>query len=334
MSNEKSVLVQKNGRQKGNFLTRFFLQSYSSAITACILLILVFSVFTDSFLTSFNLFNLSRTAAIYGFIAGAQLMVAVIGGMNLSVGAVGALSCVAAGICMQNLGMGSIPAIIVTLLVGALCGLINGFLVVKLRLSGFIITLAMSFIYDGIALGLSHGYPYTLTPNFSNLGRGKVFASMSSLFALMIVFVLILTIFFRNSKFGRYILATGGNASAARLSGIRVDRVTIACNILSCILAAVAALLWCSRTGSATSATGSDWMLYSFAVCAIGGISLNGGNFTGIGFFCGALILTMVRNGLTMLKVDIYYEQAFLGAIILLAVSIESLRTKVAERLS
>lgn len=326
--------ASSNTTPKVPLLKRFFIQSYSSAITACILLILVFSIFTDSFLTTFNLFNLSRTAAIYGFIAGSQLMVAVIGGMNLSVGAVGALSCVVAGICMQNFGMSGLPAVLITLVIGALCGLINGFLVVKLRLSGFIITLAMSFIYDGIALGLSHGYPYTLTEHFSDLGRGSVFGPMSSLFALLIVFVLLLTVFFRNSKFGRYILATGGNSSAARLSGIRVDRVTIACNVLSCVLAAVAALLWCSRTGSATSATGSDWMLYSFAVCAIGGISLNGGNFTGIGFFCGALILTMVRNGLTMLNVDIYYEQAFLGAIILLAVSIESLRTKVTERLT
>lgn len=75
-------------------------------------------------------------------------------------------------------------------------------------------------------------------------------------------------------------------------------------------------------------------MLYSFAVCTIGGISLSGGNFTGIGFFCGAWILTMIRNGLTMMKVDIYYEQAFLGAIILIAVSVESVRNKLAEKMN
>ena len=120
MGKEQEKLLQRNGRQKGNVLTRFFLQSYSSAITACILLILVFSIFTDSFLTSFNLFNLSRTAAIYGFIAGAQLLVAVIGGMNLSVGAVGALACVAAGICMQDLGLSGPVSVIITLIIGAL----------------------------------------------------------------------------------------------------------------------------------------------------------------------------------------------------------------------
>lgn len=319
-------------KEKGNRIQRFFLQSYSSAIVACVALILLFSIFTDSFLTSFNLFNLSRTAALYAFIAGAQLMVAVIGGMNLSVGAVGALSCVILGECVQTLGWSSFPAVVCTILIAAACGIVNGLLVVKLKLSGFIITLAMSFIYNGIAVGISHGYPYPMTESFSAFGRAKV-GPTSALFVAMVIFVIILAIFYKNTKFGRDILATGGNESAARLSGIRVDFITVACNSLSCIIASVAALLWCSRTGSATSSTGSDWMLHSFAVCAIGGISLNGGNFTAIGFFCGALILTMVRNGLTMLNVDIYYEEAFLGAIILLAVSIESIRTKLAERM-
>ncbi len=322
----------KEKRSFGIAMRDFFLQSYSSAIVAIILLILIFSIGTDSFLTQYNLFNLSRTAAIYAFIAGAQLMVAVIGGMNLSVGAVGALSSIVLGIALQDMGLSIPVAVILALIVGAVCGLINGFMIVKLRLSGFIITLAMSFIYDGIALGVSHGYPYAIPEAFANLGRAKV-GPTSALFIIMLVFTGILIIFFKNTKFGRDILATGGNESAAKLSGIRTDRVTIACNVISCVLAALAAVLWSSRTGSATSSTGGDWMLYSFAVCAIGGINLSGGNFTGVGFFCGAWILTMIRNGLTMLNVDIYFEQAFLGAIILLAVSIESIRTRVAEKM-
>ena len=149
----------------------------------------------------------------------------------------------------------------------------------------------------------------------------------------MIIFFLFLAVFFKNMKFGRDILATGGNEAAAALSGIRTDGVQIACNTISCVLASVAALIWASRTGTAVSSTGEDWMLYSFAICAIGGINLSGGNFTAIGFFCGSWILTMIRNGLTMMKVDIYYEQAFLGAIILLAVSVESLRTRISQKM-
>lgn len=206
------------------------------------------------------------------------------------------------------------------------------FLVVKLKLSGFIITLAMSFIYEGIAVGVSHGYAYKLTQGFTALGRSKV-GPTSGLFVIMIIFILLLAVFFRNARFGRDILATGGNEAAAALSGIRTDRIKIACNTISCVLASVAALIWASRTGTAVSSTGKDWMLYSFAICAIGGINLSGGNFTAVGFFCGSWILTMIRNGLTMMKVDIYYEQAFLGAIILLAVSVESLRTRISQKM-
>ena len=214
-------------RSFGNSMKKFFLQSWSSSVVAIVLLVVIFAITTSAFLTQYNLFNLSRTAAVYAFIAGAQLMVAVIGGMNLAVGAVGALSSVILGLTIQDLGLSTPVAILVTLLVGAACGFINGFLVVKLKLSGFIITLAMSFIYEGIAVGVSHGYAYKLTQGFTALGRSKV-GPTSGLFVIMIIFILLLAVFFRNARFGRDILATGGNEAAAALSGIRTDRIKIA----------------------------------------------------------------------------------------------------------
>jgi len=334
MSNEKNEpKTTMYGEKRVSPLKRFFLQPYSSAVVAIVLLFLIFSVFTDSFLSQYNMFNLSRTAAIYGFIAAAQLMVAVIGGMNLCVGSVGSLCTVFMGAMMQNVHMATFPTVILTILIGGVCGIVNGFLINKLKLQPFVITLAMSFVYNGIATGISHGMPYNINEGFSNLGRGQI-GPTSALFILMVVMVLILMVFFRYMRVGRDILAVGGNSTAAALSGIKVDQINILCNTASCMFSAVAALLWASRSGSATVTTGSDWMLYSFAICAIGGIRLNGGNFTAIGFFCGAWILTMIRNGLTMMKVDIYYEQAFLGLIILLAVSLESLRMKMAERMN
>lgn len=331
VTNEARQINRPTGKQLSP-LKRFFMEPYSSAVVAIVLLLAVFSISTDSFLSQYNLFNLSRTASIYAFIAAAQLMVAVIGGMNLAVGAVGSLSTVLMGEMMQNYGWGTVPTVIVTILVGGICGVINGFLINKLKLQPFVITLAMSFVYNGISIGISHGMPYELNEGFDALGRQQV-GPTSMLFILMVIMVVVLLIFFRYLRVGRDVLAVGGNATAAALSGIKVDRVNILCNTASCMFAAIAALLWASRSGSATSTTGSDWMLYSFAICAIGGIRLNGGNFTAIGFFCGAWILTMIRNGLTMMNVDIYYEQAFLGVIILLAVSLESLRLKMAEQM-
>ena len=318
-------------------IKRFFLQSYSSAVCACILLVAIFSISTDSFLSPFNLFNLSRTIASYGFIAAAQLMVAVIGGMNLAVGAVGCLATVVVGILMQDMGVPSGLAVTAAIGVGMLCGLLNGYLITRLKLAPFVITLAMQFVYDGISMGISHGYSYKVNPGFDALGRGRVLAGTpfmtSQMFLFFLLLVLVLIVLFRYTRFGRNVLAVGGNESAARLSGINADSVIILCNVISCTLAAAAAMLWTSRTGTASPTTGQDWMLYSFAVVAIGGISLNGGSFTAVGFLCGAMILTMVRNGLTMMNVDIYYEKAFIGAVILLAVSVESLRSKVARRM-
>ncbi|MDO4548809.1 MAG: hypothetical protein Q4D04_11965, partial [Clostridia bacterium] len=146
---------KNNAQSNVPVLKRFFLQSYSSAVCACILLVAIFSIFTDSFMTSYNLFNLSRTIASYGFIAAAQLMVAVIGGMNLAVGAVGGLATVTVGILMQDMGVASSIAVIAATGVGILCGLLNGFLITRLKLAPFVITLAMQFVYDGISMGIS-----------------------------------------------------------------------------------------------------------------------------------------------------------------------------------
>ena len=137
--------ASKSSARKIPMWKRFFVQSYSSAVSACILLILIFSIFTDSFLSSYNLFNLSRTVASYGFIAAAQLMVAVIGGMNLSVGAVGALCTVISGLMMENLGLPTIVVVPATVVVGLLCGWVNGVLITRLKLAPFVITLAMQF---------------------------------------------------------------------------------------------------------------------------------------------------------------------------------------------
>lgn len=327
--------VQKKEKNQNHvpLLKRFFLQSYSSAIAAIVILVFIFSVFTKAFLTPFNIFNLSRTASVYAFIGASQLILMVIGDMNLGIGACGALSTVVMGTLITEMGVSTIPAVLAALAVSAVCGFVIGLLVVKLKLNPWIITLAMSFVFDGLAIGYSHGYSYEMPEGLTWIGRTKVGNFFSFLFILMIVMILILYIMFRHTKYGRDILAVGGNRTAARLSGINVDWIVISCNILSCVFACLAAILWATRTGTASPNTGSDWMMYSIAVCAIGGIPLLGGSFTALGFFCGAWILTMVRNGLTMLNVDVYYEQVFLGMIILFAVSVESIRARVAEKM-
>lgn len=316
-----------------SFMKRFFLQSYSSAIVAVIVLVAIFSISSDAFLSTYNIYILSRTAAIYGFIGASQLIVMVIGDMNLGIGGVGALTSVIMGTLIVDFGIGAWPSVLIGLLCSAFFGALTGLMVVRLRLNPWIITLSMSFIFNGLAIGYTHGYPYSVPDQLTWIGREKVFEWFSFLALLMLVFVIVLVIMFKHTRFGRNILAVGGNRTAARLSGINVDGIIIACNILSCLFASIAGVLWACRTGTVSPNTGTDWMMYSIAVCAIGGIPLIGGTFTGLGFYCGAWILTMIRNGLTMMQVDVYYEQVFLGLIILIAVSVESIRLRAVEKM-
>ena len=314
--------------KKTNIIGRFFKRNESSAVTAAVLLFLVFTIFTENFMTAYNLFNLSRNVAIFIFVALGQAMVLVIGAMNLSLGSIGAISVVAMGYCTQILGISPWISAIIALAVGILCGTINGLLVVKLNLNAFIITLATSFIFKGLSIGITKGFPYANIPKgFTVIGRGG-FLGISYIFWLMLLVMLLLFLMFRFTLIGRQILATGGNAEAARLSGIRTQKIVVLSNILSGFFAAFAGLMYISRMGSATPQIGDDWLIISFAVAVIGGTSLKGGVFTSIGFICSGIMIAFIKNGLVMMHVDVYYEQTFLGAVILLSVAVESLRQK------
>lgn len=297
-----------------------------SVVLATVALFVIFAVGSDSFLTQYNLFNMGRTAALYVFVAMGQAIVIVIGGMNLSLGAIGGLSVVMAGLAMQDMGLHPAVAFVIALLVGVAAGLANGLIIIKLRLNSFVATLATSFIFVGLVNGISKGNPYTNIPkDLTLIGRGDVFG-VPILFVLMVVLLAIVAYFFRFSVTGRRILATGGNAEAARLSGIRTDRITVLANVLSGLFAALAGYLWITRVGSAQPSIGSDWLIISFAVAIIGGTSLAGGEISALGLGAAAVMLTLIKNGLIMFNVNVYFEQTFLGLVILLAVSLESFR--------
>ena len=144
--------------------------------------------------------------------------------------------------------------------------------------------------------------------------------------------LLIIYFIFKYTLIGRQLLATGGNIQAARLSGINTDGILLLANVLSGFFAALAGLLWLSRMGSAAPATGQDWLVISFAVAVIGGTALKGGVISAWGLFFSAVIMALIKNGLIMLNVNIYFEQTFLGSIILLAVAVDRVRATIAGK--
>jgi ribose transport system permease protein len=313
-------------RTASTVISSLLRRSDISVVLATLALFVIFSIGSSSFLTEYNLFNMGRTAALYVFVAIGQAIVVVIGGMNLSLGAIGGLSVVMAGMAMQDYHLAPPVAFLVALVVGSLAGLFNGAIITRLHLNSFVATLATSFIFAGLVNGISKGNPYTNIPkDITFIGRGDI-AGVPILFVLMLVLLIGVAYFFRSAVTGRRILATGGNAEAARLSGVRTDRITVLANVLSGLFAALAGYLWITRVGSAQPSIGSDWLIISFAVAIIGGTALAGGEISALGLGAAAIMLTLIKNGLIMFNVNVYYEQTFLGLVILLAVSLESLR--------
>ncbi|MFO7631172.1 MAG: ABC transporter permease [Caldilinea sp.] len=316
----------------GNALLSVLRRSDISVVLATVILFVLFSFSNSSFLTPFNLFNVSRTAALYVFVALGQAMVIVTGGMNLSLGAIGGLTVVVAGWCMDTMGWSPWIGVPVAMLAGTFCGMFNGFIIIKSRLNSFIVTLASLFIFTGLVQGISQGFPYSNIPkDFTMLGRNDLFG-VPYLFIFAVIVLIVLAYVFKFRVVGRRILATGGNLEAARLSGIRTDNIVFLSHTLSGVFAATAGLLWVSRMGSAQPSTGTDWLIISFAVAIIGGTALNGGEFSALGILASAIMLTLIKNGLIMLNVNVYFEQTFLGIIVLLAVSVESIRMSLSNR--
>lgn len=309
-----------------NNIKKLFGRSEVTVIIAVLVLGIIFTAFSSSFLTAYNVFNLGRTAAIYIFIAIGQAFAIIVGGMNLSLGYIGGMTVVAAGYSMQNLGLSSGAAIVVGLLVGMAAGLLNGLIITMLKLNSFVVTLATSFIYTGLINGVSQGSPYNEIPkSFTFIGREGLLG-VPYLVWLAIIALCVLGYFFKFTVTGRRVLSTGGNAEAAKMSGVNTDKMIILANMGSGLFAAIAGLLWISRTGSAQPSTGVDWMVISFAVAVIGGTALKGGVFNSIGIFFASILIVMVKNGLVMLNANVYFEQTYLGIILLLAVSLESIK--------
>ncbi len=298
---------------------------------ATLLLCVIFSFFSSNFLTPYNIFNVTRMAALYMFVALAQTMVMIVGGMNVSLGSSGALCVVICGYCMQNLHLGTLPTILFTLIGGLLCGLLNGLIITKLHINAFVATLATQFIFAGLATGISQGYPYTeLDADFTVLGRGK-FLGLPYMLYLAIIFLVIVWFIFRFTVVGRRLLATGGNEKAAQMAAVNTGRMILIANVFSGFFAAMSAICSVSMNGAAQPATGADWMIYSFAISVIGGTALAGGVIRPLGILIAGIMIVIIRNGLIMLKLNVYFEQTYLGLILLIAVSLGSLTVMVKE---
>jgi len=300
-------------------------------------LVIVFGAVEPRFLSTDNLFNVSRQASFLVIIAVGQALVLMSGGFDLSVGGTVALTSVVTATVMSGqvddgaaVATAIVLGVLAGLLVGFLVGLANGFAVAALKVQPFVVTLAMSSITVGVALMISNGAPVGGIPRefTSNFGTGKLWGVGVSVWFALGLAVLVAAAMAR-TRFGRYVYAIGGNARAARLSGVSVWRTTWAVYVLCSFLTAVAGVLLTARVSSGEPNLGGSFALESIAAGVLGGVAIGGGEGRISGALGGAIFVVMLQNGLNLTQVADYVQMIVIGVVLVVAVVIDRLRTSV-----
>ena len=289
------------------------------------------SVYTDTFLTSTNIFNILRAFSWIAISAFGQCMAIITNGIDLSVGSVMGLSGLATAMLLAQ-GINVPVAVVGGLLTGLITGLLNGLMITKGKLPPFIATLGMLLMARGLCYGLTGGWPVRDLPQtFRNLGQYDIpIAGMGVPLPLIFLLVIgvIMSVFLGRTVWGYRIYALGGNETATALSGINTNRVKLMVYSLGGFLTAIGGVLMTARLGVASPTAGSGYELDVIAAAVVGGTSMRGGEGTILGVLIGAAIMQVLRNGLVLMGVSAYWLQAVQGLVIVVAIMLDQLRRR------
>ena len=287
------------------------------------------------FLRVTNIINIFQQIAVLGIVASGVGMLLVSGHIDISVGSqVSLMGVILAMVIQRMLGLpaGDVEpwrqilaypvAIIGTLMVGFLLGLINGIVVVKSGAASFIITLGFLTVYSGAALLVSGGASYMLFGRFEWLGRGRILNVIPIPILFFLGIVIIAYIVLKYFRYGRFLYAIGGNRKAAFVSGINTNRTVIVSYVLVGLLNALAAIILISRVGSALATTGDAYALDALASVIVGGVAITGGRGTALNIFLGVVLIGLIGNALIIMNVNPYVRNVVIGLIIITAVTI------------
>lgn len=302
------------------------------AFGALIVLFIFFSLASPYFLTEDNVSGILLATAVNGILALGVTFVIITAGIDLSIGTVMTLSAVMTGVFITFWHLPIFLGILAGLGTGALCGLVNGTLIARLKIPPFIATLGMLNIAKGLSLVISGLKPiYFLdAPEFNNVAMGSIIPGINIPNAVVIMFgaAIIAAIILNKTVLGRYTFALGSNEEATRLSGVNVNAWKIAVYTLTGIFSGLAGVVIASRVNSAQPALGQGYELDAIAAAVIGGTSLSGGEGTILGTVIGALIISTLSNGLRILSVPQEWQTVVTGAIIILAVYLDIVRRR------
>ena len=321
------------------------------ALIALVIIIVIFAVMSDNYLTAGNLTTITKQVAFNAIVALGMLLVILNGGIDLSVGSIVGFTAAVAGnlfrgVHVPGTDLTMFPSlwviIVLSLAIGMLVGWVNGLLIARLNLAPFIVTLGMLYVARVLTEVLLNGQNITneLTgqPGLNNTGFFEIFASKPLGLPLaawvMIILAIIFSILLNRTPFGRWLYATGSNERAAQLSGVPVIRVKTLIYVLSGLCAAIVGILQMANISSATADLGTFYELNAIAAVVIGGAALSGGRGTVRGTIIGAFVIGFLANGLVIVGVSPFWQKVITGAVIILAVAVDQIQQIVQRRRS
>jgi len=289
---------------------------------------LIIYALNPTFLTLFNVQVIMRQVAVFGILAIAETFIIIAKGIDLSVGSIVAFVGIITALMMSWTGNNIALSVVAVLIMSALIGLYHGVFVTKVGVAPFIITLGSLSIFRGAAFVLTRGYPMLIRNEpFRWLGQGLI-GPLPTPFVVLLVIAIVTGFILRFTSLGRYIYAIGGNPEAARMSGVPVTWVTIFVYVQGTFLAGIVGLIIASRMSEGLASVAGGYELTAIAAAIIGGTSLAGGVGGVLGTLLGAILMAMIDNALITLRINAYWYNLVIGAVIIVAVTIDVLRTR------
>jgi ribose transport system permease protein len=287
---------------------------------------IIIAIVNPAFLSINNILNILRSTGFTLVTALGMTLVLITQGLDLSVGSVTALGGSVCGLAMSVLHLPIIPSILLGIAAGFIIGIANGIIIVKFKISPFIVTLGMMYMARGIVYILTKGVPiYPLSQEFQNIEQQDFFG-IPKVIIISLFLAVIVHIFLTHTTIGRSIYATGGNKEAANLSGIYTNKIYLICYCIVGTLAATTGVILASRLGSAQPSAGTGIEMTVIVASVLGGVSPSGGSGSILGTVIGALFMNILSNAMTIMKVSVYWQNFVIGFVLILAVIIDQIK--------
>ena len=341
---EKNIAIRKNDR---SMVSRIFSIPEVGIFIPMVLLIIIFQLLNQGFLSSANVFSMLKTMAFYGIVAIGETLIIIGGDFDVSVGSTAGFAAVFSTFLMMKFNcfgllgtqmewVGVIGFMAITIVVCSLVGFFNALLIVDVKLPPFITTIATLYAVRGAVMVVTNGNPIYPLPTFfmDVIGKAQIAVTstngepvgFSLTFLMFITILIVFELLLRRTKFGRNIYSTGSNREVAKLAGINTRKVRYMNFIITAMLAALSGMMVAAVTRQGYPPIGKGWEMQIIAMTAIGGISLTGGSGSLIGTLIGVMIMNIMDTGLVMVGIDTFLQNVIQGFVILLAVFIDIMR--------